>query len=322
MNDAMNGLIAAYFETSRILKSVFKLDSGVNYAACANLFCCKQKTADAQGLEACRKLLKSKENLFSAFRASAEMFTCASLLISGEAEAKLSRVQQNYRLLKNSYLDSSHLATTAFLLDDTCDPAQIPSVIERSRTLFKKMQKLHPLLTGTEDAPYCVMLAQSAKSDEMLIAEAEQIYTGLRKFASDNAAQTISHIFALSDIPADENISRLTALYQALEQAGRKYAKDLRLTILAALALPSLEPMQTAEEVLKIDAILSCEAEYKGILGEDQQNRLMHAAMIVSTMQKPHYAIAEYISVNAAIYIAIMIAVNSAVSASIITSTT
>ena len=318
MNEATNAMIASYFENYRVLKSVFKLDNGVNYAACANLVCAKDTAADAEGLEQCRRLLKSKEGMFSSFRASAEMFTCSSMLLSGEPETKLARVQQNYQLLKKSYIESSHLATTAFLLDDTCSPEQIPAVIERSRALYKKMQKLHPLLTGTEDAPYCVMLAQSQKPDEMLIAETEQIYTYLRKFASDNAVQTLSHVFALSDAPVEEKCGRIAALYDALAQNGRKYAKDIRMTILAALVLPELEPAQTAAEILEIDAVLAEHPEYKGFFGEDQQTRLMHAAMILSTLQKPHYAITEYISVNAAIYIAVMIAVSAATSATII----
>lgn len=320
MDEAMNAIIASYFENYSVLKSVFKMDYSVNYAACANLFCAKNAAADAQSLEQCRKLLRSKEGMFSSFRASAEMFTCCSMLLSGEPETKLSRVQQNYQMLKQNYIDSSHLATTAFLLDDTCSPEQVPAVIERSRILYKKMQKLHPLLTGTEDAPYCVMLAQSQKPDDVLIAETEKIYTYLRKLASDNAVQTLSHIFALSDAPVEEKCGRIAALYDALVQNGRKYAKDIRMTILAALALPELDPAQTAAEILEIDAVLAAHPEYKGFFGEDGQNRLMHAAMILSTLQKPHYAIAEYLSVNAAIYIAIMIAVNTAASAAVITS--
>ena len=135
MNEATNAMIASYFENYRILKSVFKLDNGVNYAACANLFCAKDTAADAEGLEQCRRLLKSKEGMFSSFRASAEMFTCSSMLLSGEPETKLARVQQNYQLLKKSYIDSSHLATTAFLLDDTCSPEQIPAAMDAAITI-------------------------------------------------------------------------------------------------------------------------------------------------------------------------------------------
>lgn len=312
MNEAMHDLINAYFENYRVLKTVFRAESGVNYAACSNLFCSQKAIADADSLMKCRSFLKSREGIFSSFRAGAEMFTCSSLFLSAEPEAKLTRVQQNYRLLKSTYLDSSHLVTTAFLLDDTCAPDRIPAVIERSRALYKKFQKLHPLLTGTEDAPYCVMLAQSRKTDDTLIAESEQLYSMLRNLASDNAAQTVSHIFALSDAPAQDKCGRLFALCQALEQNGSKFAKDIRLTILAALILPDLDPAAVAAEILQADALLAANPEYQGLFGEDRQNRLMHAAMIVSTMQEPHYAIPEYASVNAAIYIAIVIAVCAA----------
>ncbi len=322
MYESMNDLIAAYFENYRVLNAVFKLDSGVNYAACANLLCSRGVIADADALTQCRSLLKAKEGFFSTFRASAEMFTCTSMYLSGEPEAKLFRVQQNYQLLKKLYIDSSHLVTASFMLDDTCAPDQIPAVAERSRVLYKKMQKLHPLLTGTEDAPYCVMLARSPKTDDELIAEMEKIYAGIRKFATDNAAQTISHLYTLSDEPAEEKCAGLLSLYQALEQGGRKYAKDLRLTVLAALTLPNLDPAGVAADILQADSILAQQQEYSGLLGEDSQNRLMHAAMIVSTMQAPHYAIAEYASVNAAIYIAIIIAVCAASSAVMVTAAT
>lgn len=309
MNTALSELINAYLANYDVLKSYSKMESGsTSYAAASNLLCAHHMIVDTAGLLQCRNLLRANEKLFSSFRAYTELFSVCVLYISGDPEAKLLRAKQNYTALRKHFSDSSMLSVVAFLLDEIAKPEQIPAIAERAKLLYKKMRKIHPFLTGSEDILFTAVLALSSKSDDDLIDETESIYKLVTPLTESNARQTISHILSMTDEPVEAKCEKLSVLCTGLKNAGIKYRNDLSFAILAMLSLLNDSPEEIVSDIAEVSAAIAENKKYQGIFGIDTKTRLTHTAMILST----HYASSNSVSGYLGIVIAVMAAVEAA----------
>jgi len=287
MNEQLMNEYRKYLACREELTKVFKFEMDSMLAVCAADACSKEMAVDADKIKACEKILKKNTGIFSGFRGNMELPLIMMLARANDPEEKLKQAADYHKMLKKYHTDSEHLAYSAAILTDMITPERVEEIGERSKRIYQLMKKEHRFLTGSEDVVFAILLAFSEKTDEAMIEEMEECYRILkeRRFYED-AIQSISHIFTLAQGTAEEKCSRLTALFDALTAAGKKYSKNHELTVLAALTLCSVPVEELAAEIIAVNDELAQQKGYKGVFGTNKQTALMHAVMIVSNYHK------------------------------------
>jgi hypothetical protein len=283
MNEQLMNEYRKYLACREELTKVFKFEMDSMLAVCAADACSKGMAVDAEKIKACEKILKKNTSIFSGFRGNMELPLIMMLARADDPEEKLKQAADYHKMLKKYHTDSEHLAYSAAILTDMIAPERVEEIGERSKRIYQLMKKEHRFLTGSEDVVFAILLAFSEKTDEAMIEEMEECYRILkeRRFYED-AIQSISHIFTLAQGTAEEKCSRLTALFDALTAAGKKYSKNHELTVLAAMSLSNVPVEELAAEIIAVNDELVQQKGYKGVFGTDKQTALMHAVMIVS----------------------------------------
>lgn len=269
-------------ENRDAVKSVFPWDSGLLHLACAGIFTGKGKKADGAVLVNCKNLLKKRCGLFSNFRGVARS-PIASMLAAGEDDPE--RTLENgllaYRLLKRDFLASAYLPLAAMILAQTAQPSRYEAIALRTRTIYGRLKKEHPLLTSGEDSAFCALMALSQKTDDGMIEDAEQCYRALKpNFFSSNAVQSLSHVLALCDGLPAAKCEKTMELFEKLKAAGHKYGTDYELPTLGVLAMSGGALDEIVQEIAEIDDWLSRQKGFGLLGGVPRKQRLMYAGIV------------------------------------------
>ncbi len=284
MGATLQAIWEEFFAVRGAIQTAFKMESEYTYPVCANLYVSAGKPVDEERLDDCKRMVKSSVGIFSSFRGVVRLPLLSMLAIDDDPQGRWERTQANYQILKEHFSGSEFLALVAALLCDTAKDDTVPTLAERGRTLYNRMKKEHPFLTGQEDSVFAVLLAQSGRSDDELIADMEACYRLLdERFPKGDGLQTASHVLAMQDGDPAEKVNRALTLYDALTAAGCKYGRDRELAILAALSARPEPTEALTEEIIETDGYFREQKGYRGVFGLDRRTRAMHAAMLVST---------------------------------------
>ena len=287
MNANLQKLCEDFVVNREAAAKAFMFDYSYIYPVVANIFTAYGRTTTPEELKESRRVIEENTGFFSNFRGNIRPLLAATLALSADAQSQMQLAKDYYQLLKQEFLSSEYLALAAFLLTELVNVSQLNEKIERGKTLFKRMKKEHPFLTGTEDSVLAVLMAFSEKSDDALIEDMERCYQALKgRFSIGDALQTVSHVLALADGRPEDKADRLITLYNALRDAGIKYGKNYELPTLAVLSLVDAPIETLVQEIAEVDAFLKTQKGY-GILMTSAQQRAMHAAMIVSDQYAP-----------------------------------
>ena len=282
MNTELQTIVVRYLEAREAVKSVFRMESTYSYPAAANLYVTADRPVDPEKLADCKQLIKSEAGIFSNFRGSILTPLACKLALCEDPQKRWERASANYAILKEHFMRSEFLALAALLLTDSAEDSDVPALAARGKALYRRMKKEHPFLTGQEDSVFAILLAESPKSDDELIADAEACYRLLdERFLKGDGIQAASHVLAMIDGVPTDKAGKVIALYDAIRAAGGKYGKNWELSALAAFAADSAPVETVVNEMLEVDAMLEGQSGYT-VFGYDRKTRMMHAAMLVS----------------------------------------
>lgn len=261
----------------------FKWDMNYVYPICANIFCSHGRMTSEEQLKQSRKVIDGSVGVLSNFRGNIRPVLAAMLALGDDPEGQMEQAKEYYALLKQEFWGSEYLALVAFILTNLANQKDIQEIVTRGKAIYKRMQKEHPFLTGSEDSVFAVLLAFSEKSNDELIADMEESYSTLKeRFSIGNEVQAVSHVLSMTDGSPREKAQRMIDLFNALRESGVKYGRYYELAALAALSLTDTEIPTLVEEIKDVDAFLKEQKGYHGILGVGAQQRAMSAVMIVS----------------------------------------
>lgn len=298
-----------------IIKSEFPWEVAYIYPLCAGLFTVKGVYADAQSLRACQDILKQNTGIFSNFRGTSKMATIASLAMSDNPQEKMNRLLFVYNKLKEVFFGSEYLAVSSSAITELADPSRYEVIIQQTRIIYNRMKAAHPFLTSGEDSTFAALLALSGLNDELIGQEMERCYAILKPvFWSGNAVQSLSHVLALGNEPADQKCTRVTQLFGYLKAHGYKYGTSYELPTLGALALTVTDIEALAQEIMEADNYLKLQKGF-GVLGVGAKQRLMYAGMLVMCDAMPSAETMEIAALSG--IVSLVIAQQAAIFASI-----
>ena len=286
MDQKLNSLCDLFIRNRDIIKSEFFWESSYIYPVCAAIFMEKGRTADPERMEECKKILKDNTGIFSNFRGIVKLAMISLLAVDSEPERKMTHSMEVYDALKDHFFASSYLPVASMLIADTVQPSEYESIAGRTRRIYDLMKADHPFLTCSEDSIFAAMMALSDRQEAELVEEAEQCYDILHgQFISCNAIQSLSHVLAMVNLPADVKCRRTMDLFYGLKKRGYTYGTGYELATLGVPALlvsDSSEQDKVLEEIIEVDDFLSGQKGY-GLLGIGRKQRLMHSALIVTS---------------------------------------
>ena len=292
MKPELEKLCTEFITNRDIVKEAFKGDNSTINSICANLFCACGRTADADHLKECSKIISERTGFFSKFRGQLRCVLSCMLALGDNPEEQMLLAAEYYDLLKQNFKNTEYLALTAFLLTESGDKSLAAEKIVRGKELFHLMNKEHPYLTDDTDSVFAVLLAFSEKTDYDLIQDIEVCYKCLKTvFSHSDDVQTAAQILAMSDGVPEEKAQRMIDLYNALLEAGIKYGHSSELAPLTALSLADTPIPTLVEEIKEVDEFLKIQKDYtsKDI---EQEQRTVHAVMIVSN----RYAVTKQVN--------------------------
>jgi hypothetical protein len=283
MRDSLQRLCEDFVANRDVLKRKFKWENSYLYPVCASIFCARGVRADADRLTDAKRLLKDKTGVFSNFRGNLTLPVCSMLAAKSSPERRMEYAIENYRILREQFAPSSYLALAAFFLADMgVSDSRAQEAAERGKRIYKRMKQEHRFLTSAEDSVFAVLMSFAEQSDDALITDMEACYTLVKqRFSGGNAAQSVSHVLALSPGLTEEKTNRFLQLYEGIRAAGGKYGKYYQLSTLAAVSVMDADVNDIVQDMMDVDAFLSDQKGY-GFLSIDRKTRMMHAAMLVS----------------------------------------
>lgn len=288
MRASLSGLCSRFIENRDIVKAVFPWDSAYMYPVCAAIITDKGMRADESRLKNCRDLLKEQTGVFSNFRSTAKIAMIAMMSVNHDPSGLLTGSLRVHDRLKEHFWGSAYLPVAAMVLADMVPPARYEEVAARTRRIYDLMKGEHPFLTSGEDSIFAAMLALSTRSDQEIVTETETCYRLLKpEFFSSNSVQSLSHVLALCDGPAEQKYRATMNLFRTLKSNGRKYGTGYELATLGVLAMLPADTETIAADLADADDFLASQKGY-GILGLDRKQRLMHAGMIVTSDYLKH----------------------------------
>ncbi len=283
MRNSLQTLCEQFIADRDIIKSTFGWESSYMYPVSAAVFADRRQVPDARRLKACERLLKQSTGIFSNFRGTLRLPMVSLIAVSPDPEEKMRRALQVYDSLKEYFWNSSYLPIASMVIADLVRPEEFSAVAARTRHIYDLMKGEHPFLTSSEDSVFAALLALSRMEDEQIVGETEGCYALLRsEFFSGNAVQSLSHVLALGDGSAEAKCRKTVELYHSLKENGMRYGRDYELATLGVLALLPVSVDLLTRDMAETDAFLEDQRGY-GIFGLGKRQRLMHAAMLVSS---------------------------------------
>ena len=281
MIEALHKRCDLFIENRDSIKAAFRWDSAYIYPLCAWLYTAKEMKVDVDLLRNCLDLLKQNTSVFSNFRGASRMATVTMLSFSQNPEQKMERMLNVYSKLKELFWHSEYLAVTATIIADFTEPNEYEQMAERTRTIYNHMKEAHPFLTSVEDSTFAALLALSGLDIDHIEQEMEKCYQSLKQnFHFSNAVQSLSHVLALGDSPAEQKCKRTLELYEYLKNNKYKYGTNFELATLGVLALLDTDIQTLARDIMEVDDFLKTQKGF-GAFGIGARQRLMYAGMLI-----------------------------------------
>lgn len=271
-------------ENYDVIRKDFKWEFEIMSIVAANVYTNAGIAADTEKMKECREILKQKKGAFSELRGMAELALLAKMAIDRNPEGFLDEVIGVYdKIRKGKVFTSSYMVLCAMIICEQHKVGQADEVIKKMKVIMKKMEKEHPILTGSEDMPLATVMAlMNADADDM-ITEMEACYDILKKKfpLHKDAVQGLCQVLSLSGSGTEEKCTKAAAIYDALKKKNVKYGKSTELAALGALVDLDLEVDEIADEIREVSELLK---KHKGFgnLSLGKEYRAMFAALLVA----------------------------------------
>ncbi len=314
-------------ENQATLCKAFKLEHSLTNAVVAAAFAEQDRTADPELIKESRKLLKSKQGVFSDFRSYNELIVSTRMALSENPEKYLEEVMEVYDMFqKGKFFGSSYRVLAAMSIVDQGKFSEADAIVEKTKTLLKEMNKVHPFITSDEDTCFVVLLAMTDKSVEDILTELEESYKVCKKnFAfHDNAAYSLAQVLTAYDGDFQSKADKAFDFFNAFKEAGTKYGKEYELASLGALIDIDADKNDIVNEIIEVAEYLKGKKGF-GMLDMGKEGRLMFGTMLVSgaylSGDKANASsiggdIGRIVALQTAIFITMMILISTTTAAS------
>lgn len=218
----------------------FKWDNGSMKYVAALLCAVLDREITEEKLERMRQMIIDGTKHFSAFRKSFQPLLSLLLAMQERPEELFSDIKEIYSLLRNEkFTDGSYTVATAYYIAAYGEPSRYQEIVQSFKTLYKRVKKLHPLLTGVDDYLNFAMMAIKRYEIDATVERLEHISDKLQAyFGKGNELQAVASAIVLLNGDDDAICRKVIQLDQELKHRGyviKGYGTSATLVILAEL---------------------------------------------------------------------------------------
>jgi len=283
MRESLSTVCNQFVTNKDLLKEAFAWENAYMHPVCASIWTDKGLTANIEKMKTCRNLLKSNTGIFSDFRGTGELAIVAKLAVDDYPEEKMKKALEVHAAFKEHFWASQYLPLASVIVAEMAESFRYKELAARTKHIYELMKAEHPFLTSAEDSVFATLLAFSDMTDNQVVDEMERCYQILKQnFFSANAVQSLNHVLALGEGTAEQKCQKVLDIFLRLKMKGYKYGTEYELATLGVLALLPIEVDTIVNEMIEVDQFLSNQKGY-GFFGYGKRQRLMHAAMILSS---------------------------------------
>lgn len=331
MNESLKERCDLLIQNEAVLRKSARLDFEEMSKLAALIFTSRGQHANEARIRECRALLKQKVNVFSNWRGIMNTVVLTKMTLAEDPEKYFDGIQAVYeKLTKGTILQSEYQAMCAMTIYDQCEPERIDETVERTLAQYARSKQAHPILTGHEDLTLIALMVMAGADVEMMNDRAEECLALVKPLFKlhPETKQTIAHVLALSDKPAQQKVYAFWDLYQGLVATKHNMSRNRMIAILAAFVDLDVPRDQLVAEIGEVDLYLKGNKGY-GVIGVGAKFRRMMAAILVLQEHEDELgveranaagtAIAEVIAeeiIQAIIMIIVISAINAANSSS------
>ena len=147
------------------------------------------------------------------------------------------------------------------------------------------MNKLHPILTDSEDISYVLLLALSDRPVDSIISDMNECFDYLKKTckikAGPDSVQRLSEILALTEVDIREKCDKVISIYDILKNNKADITGGCAFSALGTLVGVDEAPEVIAREIMEADVFLDgCKGFDEKSVNKNQ--RLMFAVMLAA----------------------------------------
>ena len=305
MNSELMRKLELLASNKKAIDKGFYFEMGMSQVVAGLLFASAGKEADIERMKEARNILKKKAGVFFAFRDATELVILARMATAPDMEKYIDDLIDVFNvLMKGKVFEDSYLVLTAMIIVDRDRKADAENIKDTTNEIMRRMSKLHPILTSSEDLALAALLAMSGRDIDSVMNDMEEsfVYTKktLKLRADANSIQALSQILALTEGDMKAKCDKVAELFAAFKEHGSKFG-----TYLEFPALGTLLDVQVPTEVLVPEIIEAADFLKKskgfGGLSMDKKTRLMFAALLASEVYTSGMGTSETIATNSAI---------------------
>ena len=150
----------------------FMFEKDVMSIAAGLIFTGADQEADIEKMSGCRKILSEHTSFFSEYREDVKLALLSEMSLSDEPEQYIDDVKKVYKKLhKRKLRDNSYMVLAAMLICGLGRQDDADEIVEKHNELMKQMDKLHPILTNSEDISYVILLSLSDRPIDSIISD-------------------------------------------------------------------------------------------------------------------------------------------------------
>lgn len=284
MRDSLRERCELLTENYSVIDKNFKWDYEVMHIVAANTFTSAGLRADPGKMRECKDILAKKHGFFSSLRGTTQLALLSKMAIQSDPAAYLDDVTGVYeKIIEGKIFSSNYMMLPALVICDQHKADQADDIIKKMKSIMEKMEKEHPLLTGSEDLAFAAIMAIATEDVDRMIEDMEACFDILKKKfpMHKNAVQGLCQVLTLSGNGTEEKCAKAVAIFDSLKEMGVKYGKTAELAVLGALVDLDMEAGDIACEIKECSELLKKERDFGNlILGEE--HRAMFAALLVA----------------------------------------
>ena len=305
MNSELMRKLELLASNKKAIDKGFYFEMGMSQVVAGLLFASDGKEADIERMKEARNILKKKAGVFSAFRDATELVILARMAMAPDMEKYIDDLISVFNvLMKGKVFEDSYMVLTAMIIVDRGRKEDAETIKATTDEIMRRMSKLHPILTSSEDLALAALLAMSGRDIDAVINDMEEsfVYTKktLKLRADANSIQALSQILALTEGDMKAKCDKVAELFAAFKEHGSKFG-----TYLEFPALGTLLDVEVPSEVLVQEIIDGADflKQSKGFggLSMDKKTRLMFAALLAGNAYSNGRNSSDAIATNNAI---------------------
>ena len=286
MTERLRNKCELFLRNRNAISKKFMFEKDMMNIAAGLIFTGADKEADIEKLTECRKILTKHTGFFSEYRDAVKLALLSEMALSENPEQYIEDVKAVYKKLhKGKFRDNSYMVLAAMLTCDHGKQESADEIVEKHNEIMKQMNKLHPILTDSEDISYVILLALSDRSVDSIISDMNEGFDYLKKTrkikANPDSVQGLSEILALTEVDIKEKCDKVISIYDILKNNKADITGGYAFSALGTLIGVDEAPEEIAREIMEADAFLDgCKGFDEKSVNKNQ--RLMFAVMLAA----------------------------------------